>query len=153
MVTGKGPSNSDPPAAATTSSGESSSDKDPAPTPPKNTKKRGRTGVAKVPFSRLSSTRSPVIKDDKLPQGVEAAKKRKLRSDGPADAPLVISSTHKRKSSSASPPTASDSYNSGFEMPSTDSEAFLDIETNTGYVFFFSLLLLSTSQIYTSLTC
>ena len=51
IVTCKGPSNSDPPAAASTSSGESSSDEHPAPTPSKNTKKRGQTGVAKVPFS------------------------------------------------------------------------------------------------------
>ena len=109
VVTGKGPSNSDPPAAVSTSSGESSSDKDPAPTPSKNTKKRGRTGVAKVPCSCLFSTRSPITKDDKPTQGVEAAKKRKLRSSGPADAPLVISSPRKRKSPSTSPPTTADS--------------------------------------------
>ena len=131
IVTSKGPSNSDPPAAASTSSGESSSDEHPAPTPSKNTKKRGQTGVAKVPFSRLFSTRSPITKDDKPTQGVEAAKKRKLQSSGPADAPLVISSPRKRKSPSASPPTIADSYDSG-AMPSSDSNASLDLETNTG---------------------
>ena len=123
---------SDPPTAATTFSGESSSDKDPTPTPPKNPKKRERTGVAKVPFSRLSSSRSQVIKGNKLTQGVEAARKRKLCSDGPAEDLLVISSPRKRKSLSASPPTTSDSYKSGFDMGSTDSAASLDIAANAG---------------------
>ena len=131
-VTGAGPSMSDPPTAATTSSGDSSSDKDPAPTPPRNPRKRERTGVAKVPFSRLSSTRSQVIKGNQLTQGVEAARKRRLRSDGLAEVPLVSSSPRKCKSPSASPPTASDSYKSGFDMGSTDSEASLDIATNAG---------------------
>ena len=85
-----------------------------------------------MPFSRLSSTRSQVTKDNKLTQGVEVARKMRLRSDGPAEAPLVISSPRKRKSSSASPPTASDSYKSGFDMGSTDSEASVDIATNAG---------------------
>ena len=131
-VTGVVPSISDPPTAAMTSSGESSSDKDPTPTPPKNPNKRDRTGVSKVPFSRLSSTRSQVTKGNKLTQGVEAPRKRKLRSDGPAEAPLVISSPRKRKSSTTSPSTASDSYKSGFDMGSTNSEASLDIATNAG---------------------
>ena len=132
VITGAGPLISDPPTAASTSFGESSSDKDPAPTPPKNPRKRDRTGVSKVPFSRLSSTRSQVTKGNKLTQGVEAARKRRLRSDGPAEAPLVISSPRKRKSSTASPSTASDSYKSSFDMGSTDSEASLDIATNVG---------------------
>ena len=131
-VTRTGPSTSDPPTAATTSSGESSSDKDPTPTPPRNPKKRERTGVAKVPFSRLSSTQSQVIKGNKLTQGVEAARKRKLRSDGPAEDPLVIPSPRKSKSPSASPLAASDSYKSGFDMGSTDSAESLDIATNAG---------------------
>ena len=131
-VTGMGPSMSDPPTAATTSSGESSSDKDPAPTPPRNPRKRERTGVAKVPFSRLSSSRNQVIKGNKLTQGVGAARKRKLRSDGPAEDPLVISRPRKHKSPSASPPTVSDSYKSGFDLGSSDSTASLDIATNAG---------------------
>ena len=116
----------------TTPFGESSIDKEPAPTPPKTTKRKERTGVLKVPFSRLSPNQAQLTKGNKLTQGVEAARRRKLRSDGPAEAPLVISSPRKRKSSSASPPTASDSYKSGFDIGSSDSTSPTDIATNAG---------------------
>ena len=75
VATDKGPSDLDPPATATTSSGESSSDKDPGPTPPKKTKKRNRTAVAKVPHSRLLSTRAPLTKDNEPTQDAEADRK------------------------------------------------------------------------------
>ena len=35
-----------------------------------------------------------------------------------------------------SPPSKADSYHSGMSMPSSDSQASLDLETNTGYDFF-----------------
>ena len=63
---------------------------------------------------------------------MEAAQKRKLRSDGPVEAPLVVSSPRKHKSPSASAPTSSDSYKSRFDMGSSDSAASLDIATNAG---------------------
>ena len=115
----------------TTSSGESSSDKEPAPTPRKATKRKERAAVPKVPFSRLSPTQAQLTKDAKQTQAVQAARMRKLRSSGPADAPVVIPSIRKHKSSSASPSSAEDSYDSGV-VPSSDSNASLDLATNTG---------------------
>ena len=111
----------------TTSSGESSSDKDPAPT----TKRKERAAVPKVPFSRLSPTQAQLTKDHQKTQAVKATRLRKLRRSGPADAPLAIPTTRKRKSHTASPSSAEDSYDSG-AVPSSDSNASLDLETNTG---------------------
>ena len=74
----KGPSTEDRPTAVTTSSGESSSDKDPAPTPRKATKRKERTGVPKVPFSRLSSTQGPLTKGENPKQAVQASRIRRL---------------------------------------------------------------------------
>ena len=67
---------------------------------------------------------------------VIAARKRKLRSDGPADTPDPLPTTHQRKSTS--PPEKADSYQSGMSMPSSDSQASLDLETNVGYDFCFT---------------
>ena len=69
-------------------------------------------------------------------QSVIAARKRKLRSDGPADTPDPLPTTHQRKS--ASPPEKADSYQSGMSMPSSDSQASSDLETNAGYDFRFT---------------
>ena len=69
-------------------------------------------------------------------QQIIAARKRKLRSEGPAETPLPLPISHKRKP--ASPPEKADSYESGMSMPSSDSQASLDLETNAGYDFCFS---------------
>ena len=114
-----------------TSSGESSSDKDPAPTPQKTTKRKEGITIPKVAFSCLSTTQAQLTKDHKQTQGVQAARLRKLRSDGPADAPLAIPTTRKHKSPTASPSSNEDSYDSR-DVPSSDSNASLDLETNTG---------------------
>ena len=47
------------------------------------------------------------------------------------ETPLPLPISHKRKS--ASPPEKADSYESGMSMPSSDSQASLDLETNVGY--------------------
>ena len=98
-------------------------------TPPYNTNV-SREAVPKVPLSRvLGSTRSPAKPEERV-QSVVAARKRKLRSDGPADAPEPLPVSHQRKS--ASPPSKDDSYHSGMSMPSSNSQASLDLETNAG---------------------
>ena len=61
-----------------TSSGELSSDKDPAPTTQRATKRKERTSVPKVPFSRLSSTQGPLTKGDKQTQAMQAERMRRL---------------------------------------------------------------------------
>ena len=52
-------------------------------------------------------------------QNVIAARKRKLRSDGPAETLDPLPASHQRKS--ASPAEKADYYHSGMSMPSFDS--------------------------------
>ena len=95
---------------------------------------RSRVAVPKVPFSRAQGSSSSPTELEETAQQVIAARKRKLRSEGPAETPLPLLVSHKRKSTS--PPEKADSYESGISMPSSDSQASLDLETNVGYVFY-----------------
>ena len=105
-----------------------------SPTPA--TQKNGsRVAVSKVPASRVQGSSSSPSEPEEIAQRVLAAKKRKLRSEGPVETPLPLPVSHKRKS--ASPPEKADSYESGMSMPSSDSQASLDLETNVGYDSFF----------------
>ena len=118
------------PEAARPSSSKESSAKSHSSSSPASNNNGSRESVPKVPLSRvLGSARSPA-KPEKHMQSVIAARKRKLRSDGPADAPEPLPVSHQRKS--ASPPHKDDSYHSGMSMPSSDSQASLDLETNIG---------------------
>ena len=87
--------------------------------------------MPKVPFSRAQGSSSSPTELEETAQKVIAAKKRKLRSEGPVETPLPLPVSHKRKS--ASPPKKADSYESGMSMPYSDSQASLDLETNIGY--------------------
>ena len=124
---------SSPAASQPASSEESSGRKSRSASPSAPGKNGSRTAVPKVPISRVLGSSSSVAKPQDSVQSVIAARKRKLRSDGPADTPDPLPVTHQRKS--ASPPEKADSYQSGMSMPSSDSQASLDLETNIGYVF------------------
>ena len=89
--------------------------------------------MSKIPASRVQGSSSSPSEPEEIAQRVLAAKKRKLRSEVPAETPLTLPVSHKRKS--ASPPEKADSYESGMSMPSSDSQASLDLETNIGYDF------------------
>ena len=84
-------------------------------------------------LSRVHGSSSSPSEPEETAQRVIAARKRKLRSEGPAETPLPLPVSHKRKSTS--PPEKADSYESGMSMPSSDSQASLDLETNVGYDF------------------
>ena len=117
-------------AAAQPSLSEESSAKSHSSSSPASNNNGSREAIPKVPLSRvLGSTRSPAKPEEHM-QSVIAARKRKLRSDGPADAPEPLPVSHQRKSTS--PPHKDDSYHSGMSMPSSDSQASLDLETNVG---------------------
>ena len=123
---------SSPTGAQPTPSEESSEAKSRSPSPPAQ-KNGSRVAVSKVPASRVQGSSSPSSEPEEIAQRVLAAKKRKLRSEGPAEAPLPLPVSHKRKSTSS--PEKADSYESGMSMPSSDSQASLDLETNIGYDF------------------
>ena len=125
---------SSPATAQPTSSEESSGAKSRSLSPPAPTRNGSREAFPKVPFSRILGSTTSTAKPQESTHSVIAARKRKLRSDGPADAPDPLPASHQRKSNS--PPSKADSYHSGMSMPSSDSQASLDLETNTGYDFF-----------------
>ena len=121
-----------PATAQPTLSEESSGAKSRSSSPPAPTRNGSRGAVPKVPLSRVLGSTCSTAKPQESTLSVLAARKRKLRSDGPADAPDPLPVSHQRKSTS--PPSKADSYHSGMSMPSSDSQAYLDLETNTGYV-------------------
>ena len=123
---------SSPAGAQPTLSAESSEAKSRSSTPPTPTN-GSRVAVSKVPASRVQGASSSPSETEEIAQRVLAAKKRKLRSEGPAETPLPLPVSHKRKSTSS--PEKADSYESGMSMPSSDSQASLDLETNIGYDF------------------
>ena len=123
---------SSPAGAQPTPFEESSDAKSRSSTPPVP-KSGSRAVVSKVPASRVQGSSSSPSEPEEIAQQVLAAKKRKLRSEGPAETPLPLPVSHKRKS--ASPPEKADFYVSGMSMPSSDSQASLDLETNVGYDF------------------
>ena len=125
---------SSPATAQPTSSEESSGAKSRSSSPPAPTKNGSREAVPKVPLSRVLGSTTSTAKPQEPTQSVLAARKRKLHSDGPAETPDPLPVSHQRKSTS--PPETVDSYHSGMSMPSSDSQASLDLETNTGYDFF-----------------
>ena len=128
---------SSPATAQPTLSEESSGAKSRSSSPPAPAKNGSRAAVPKVPLSRvLGSTVSPA-KTMGSTQSVIAARKRKLRSDGPAEPPVPLPVSHQRKSTS--PTEKADPYHSGMYMPSSDSQASLDLETNAGYDSYFYL--------------
>ena len=92
-----------------------------------------RSAVSKVPASRVQGSSSSLSEPEEIAQRVLAAKKRKLRSEGPTETPLPLPVSHKRKSVSS--PEKTDSYESSMSMPSSDSQAALELETNIGYDF------------------
>ena len=123
--------------------------------PPAPARNGSRAAVPKVPLSRVLGLSSSIAKLQESTQSVIAARKRKLRSDSPAETPDPLPVSHQRKSTS--PPEKADSYHSGMSMPSSDSQASLDLETNAGYdfcsylysydfCFSFSWILLLTSE-------
>ena len=118
-VTEQGHRDSGPSAAQPTSSEESSTVKSRSSSSPTSNNNGSREAVPKVPLSRvLGSTRS-TAKPEECVQSVIAARKRKLRSEGPADTPDPLPVSHQRKSTS--PPSKDDSYHSSMSMPSFDS--------------------------------
>ena len=128
---------SSPGAAQPTSSEESSGAKSRSSSPLAPARNGSRAAVPKVPLSRVLGSSSSIAKPQDSTQSVIAARKRKLRSDGPAETPDPLPVSHQRKSTS--PPEKADSYHSGMSMPSSDSQASLDLETNAGYDFCFCL--------------
>ena len=126
------------------SSEESSGAKSHSSSPPAPTKNASRTAVPKVPFSRVLGSSGSIAKLQDSTQSVIVARKRKLRSDGPAETPDPLPVSHQRKSTS--PPEKADSYQSGMSMPSSDSQASLDLETNVGYNF--CLILINMTSVF-----
>ena len=103
---------SSPAGAQPTPSEESSEAKSSSPTPPAPTN-GSRGAVSKVPASRVQGSNSSLNEPEEIAQRVLAAKKRKLRSEGPVETPLPLPVSHKRKSAS---PEKADSYESGMSM-------------------------------------
>ena len=130
---------SHPAAAQATSSEESSGAKSRSSSPPAPPRNESREAVPKVPLSRVLGSTTSTAKPQESTQSVLAARKRKPRSDVPADTPDPLPTSHQRKSTS--PPSKVDSYHSSMSMPSSDSQASLDLETNTGYDFLACLYL------------
>ena len=90
---------SSPAGAQPTPSEESSDAKSRSSTPPAP-KNGSRVAVSKVPASRVQGSSSSPSEPEEIAQQVLAAKKRKLRSEGPAETPLPLPVSHKRKSTS-----------------------------------------------------